>query len=338
MSARTSQAYLFVYFTGEDTPDAEAVHMAVTEGDDPLDGWVELAGGRAVLTSTLGEGGLRDPHLLRSPAGERFYLLATDLRIHGGNDFGAAQEHGSRSIAVWESRDLVQWSEQRLVEVSGPEVGNTWAPEAFWDDERGEYVVYWASALYPAVPGPTAAALDRPDPAPRRIADSYQRMLLATTTDFTTFTAPQVWIDDRRGPGRGMIDSTVVRDGTGTYYRFTKDEASMLPRLERSADLRSTSWELVAERLGEGQPNPWGGVFTAGEGPTALRSGTGEHWYLFVDQPGYHGGQGYMAFAGDLTTGTFTAVDARLPRRARHGTVLAVTAEERDRLLAAYGG
>jgi len=319
------EGYFFPYFEGESTPDGESVYFSVSEGDDPLD-WVELNDAEPVLTSTLGEKGLRDPFVIRSPEGDRFFLLATDLRIYGGNNFANAQERGSRALMIWESTDLVHWSEQRSVTVSSEYAGNTWAPEAFYDARRGEYVVYWASALYPTT-----------STANRRIADSYQRMMYATTRDFVTFSEPQVWIDEKRGNGLGMIDSSIV-EHEGTYYRFTKDEAYMIPRLETSTDLRSTDWDLVAEKIGYGQPNPWGGTFTAGEGPTVFKSNTEEKWYLFMDQPSYHGGQGYMPFEStDLGSGVWTAVDAHLPSSPRHGTVLPVTAAEHAALVAAYG-
>jgi hypothetical protein len=133
----------------------------------------------------------------------------------------------------------------------------------------------------------------------------------------------------------GFIDSSIVAHD-GTYYRFTKDEAYMLPRLEKSTDLHALDWELVAERVAHGQPNLWGGTFTEGEGPTAFQSNTEDAWYLFVDQPSYHGGKGYLPFrTTDLDAGVFTAVDADLPRSPRHGTVMPITAAERDRLLSA---
>ena len=323
----TFTAYLFVYFTGESYADDEAIRFAVTAGDDPLSGWVELDGGRPLLSSVLGERGLRDPHLVRRPTDGRYFLIATDLRIQGRpGGFAAAQQTGSRDIMVWESADLVTWSPQRRLTIAPPGAGNAWAPEAVWDADREEFFVFWASALYPS----DVAPVDR------RIADSYQRMFFATTTDFVTVSEPQLWIDERRGPGLGFIDTTIVLDG-GVHYRFTKDEATMLPVLEKSQDLHALNWERIAERIGHGQPNPWGGIFTEGEGPTAFRSDRDGSWYLFIDQPAYHGGAGYLAFRiTDLDAGTLEAVPAELPRRPRHGTVLPITAAERDRLLAAY--
>ena len=46
------------------------------------------------------------PFIIRSPKGDRFYLLATDLRIHGNGDWDAAQRFGGKHIEVWESTGL----------------------------------------------------------------------------------------------------------------------------------------------------------------------------------------------------------------------------------------
>ncbi|WP_448808700.1 alpha-L-arabinofuranosidase C-terminal domain-containing protein [Agromyces bauzanensis] len=326
-------AYFFPHFVGESTDDGEEIYFAASVGNDAEE-WMTLNDGESVLASTLGEQGLRDPFIIRSPEGDRFFLIATDLKIYGGGDFGTAQETGSRSIMVWESTDLVNWSDQREVVVAPENAGNTWAPEAYWDEAAGEYVVYWASALYPA---------DLPADQ-RDISTSYQRMMYATTRDFVTFSEPQVWIDEPQGAGRGMIDSTVAKDGD-TYYRLTKDESYMGVRQERSADLRRTQgvteddgWELMAERIGFGQPNPWGGTFTGGEGPSIFKSNTDDTWYLLQDQPSYHGGQGYMLFeSSDLAGAEWTSVpSAKLPESPRHGTVIPVTATEYQRLLETY--
>lgn len=317
-------AYLFPHFVGESTPEGEQIYFAASRGNTVRE-WQYLNSGRPVLRSELGERGLRDPFILRSGKGDRFFLLATDLRVYGDGDFIRAQERGSSHIMIWESTDLVHWGEQRMVKVSSELAGNTWAPEAIWAQELGVYVVYWASNLYPG--GPAEG---------RRNAQSYNRMMYATTSDFITFSEPQVWIDVRREAGYGTIDSTVVRHD-GMYYRFTKDERPDIMQVfqERSPDLLrltdgaiGSTWELLAERIGADH-------ITHGEGPIVVKSNTEAKWYLFQDWPPYGGGEGYRLFETDaLDSGRWTLTDgARLPASLRHGTVLPITQSEYEYLL-----
>lgn len=55
--------YLFAHFTGEG-PDGEQIHFAVSR--DGLR-WRDLNGGKPVLRSAIGTGGVRDPFLVRHP-------------------------------------------------------------------------------------------------------------------------------------------------------------------------------------------------------------------------------------------------------------------------------
>ncbi|WP_245778283.1 immunoglobulin-like domain-containing protein [Lentzea xinjiangensis] len=312
--------YGFFYFTGESSAIGEQIYAAASNGDNPLD-FSEVNNGRPILRSSLGELGVRDPFILRSPGGDRFYLLATDLKINGGRGWDAAQRTGSRSIMVWESADLRNWSRQRSVQVSPPTAGNTWAPEAFWDAKRGSYVVYWASKLY--------AEND-----PGHTGNSYNRMMYATTRDFVTFSPAKVWID----PGYSVIDSTVI-EHNGTYYRYTKDErnnsstspCSKFITAEKSTDLLDPDYDFVAECIGKGTSTSPG--LSAGEGPTGFKSNTENKWYLFIDE---YGGRGYVPFeTTDLASGKWTmSTGARLPASPRHGTVLPVTQAELNRLTA----
>lgn len=315
--------YLFTYMTGEGTPDGEQVHFALSDGDDPLN-WYELNGGEPVLTSDLGEEGVRDPFVVRSPEDGTFYLVATDLRIHGDWDWDRAVRHGSHSLMVWESDDLVNWSDQREVEVAPPDAGNTWAPEAHWDSERGQFVVYWASALY---------GEDDPD----RTGDAHQRMMHATTTDFEEFSEPEVWHD----PGHAVIDSTVVEHGD-SYFRYTKDERDPSDghecakhiTAERSDDLLDTSWVHIADCIGQGSEDSPG--IDQGEGPTVFASNSEDKWYLFIDE---FTDRGYVPFeTTDLASGEWSMVEEySLPESSRHGTVMPITQAEHDRLSAAWG-
>lgn len=245
--------------------------------------------------------------------------MATDLRIGPGgdeDDWAQCQRFGSRYIVVSESYDLLAWSEPRLLPVAPPEAGNAWAPEAYFDESTQSYLIYWASVLYQSEQA--------------RVAGSgYNRMLAASTVNFRSVHDVRAWVD----PGHSVIDATVVEDG-GYFYRFIKDErsadsstpAAKFITLERSRSLSADDYTLVGE--GIGSPDSSGGVGVVhGEGPIAVRSLDGSHWYLFIDEFGL---RRYLPFeSARLDAGSWRlAVDHDLPAGASHGSILELTSEE----------
>ncbi|GAB1317060.1 hypothetical protein MFIFM68171_07270 [Madurella fahalii] len=103
--------YLYVYFTGERLPAGEQVYMAVSNDNDP-GSWTTLNSGKPVLISDVGMKGIRDPSLIISPDRSKFYLINTDLKVYGlgWNNGTCFTCNGSKSIIVWESTDLVNWT------------------------------------------------------------------------------------------------------------------------------------------------------------------------------------------------------------------------------------
>lgn len=300
----TPGGYLFVTFKGESTPRTEQVYFGLSRDGR---GWEALQGGRPVLTSDVGEKGARDPFVLRAHGGGKAFLIATDLSIHRNPNWSRAVRAGSRSLLVWETADWVNWDGPRLVEVAPPDAGCTWAPEAIYDEERGDYLVFWASTTG---------------------RDDFQRHRIwaARTKDFRTFSPPFIYIEKPTT----IIDTTIVRDG-GRYHRFTKDEKYKAITLE------------VADRL-EG---PWHDVpgfslakLVGYEGPACFplagADGRPPAWCLLLDH--YSKGEGYKPFiAAGLEGGAFVpASDFVFPFRFRHGTVVPVSADEYERLRRAF--
>ena len=307
--------YFFAYFAGEGYSDGEQIYFASSQ--DGMN-WDDLNDNNPVLTSTLGEKGVRDPFIIRSPEGDKFYLIATDLKINGGNGWDAAQNSGSQSLMIWESTDLVNWSDQRMVEVSADiDAGCTWAPEATYDAKTGEYVVYWASRT-PNV-------------------DTKQRLYYAKTRDFYTFTEPKQYIDY----DQSSIDTTMI-ENNGTYYRFTKNEGGSTNELgaltktiflEKSDSVLGTFTQIKSDSLNSNQYV---------EGPTIFKlnqdDAKTDTWCLLVDD---FGGSGYYPLiTTDLESGEFTKPETgtyKMPSRARHGTPIRVTAAEYKAIMKAYG-
>lgn len=307
------EAYLLTYMLGEGSSRGEQVYFGLSQGNDPLN-YDALNNGNPVLESNLGEKGVRDAYIIRSPEGDKFYLIATDLKIHGDGNWGRASTYGSRYISIWESTDLVNWSKQRLGLVSSELAGNTWAPEIFYDHEAGEYMIFWASRMFE-----TPDKTDNPD----------QRIMYTKTRDFYNFTPAEEYFN----PGFSVIDTTII-EHNGKYYRFTKDErnrSGSAPHGKRVfQDVGDSLFgEFTTIREGIGSE-----TISQGEGPLIFKSNTEDKWYLFIDN---YGGVGYVPFVStDLDSGEWTAVpqgEYRLThQRPRHGTVLPITASEYERL------
>lgn len=299
--------FLFVTFKGEQTPMTEQLYFALSQ-----DGrhWDALNGGNPVLISALGEKGVRDPYLLRSHDGKIFYIIATDLSINRNHDWGRAVKAGSKSIVIWDSTDLVHWSAPRLVKVAADDAGCTWAPEAVYDDETGDYLVFWAST---------------------NKSDNFskQRIWAARTKDFITFSKPFIYIEKPQH----VIDTDIVREN-GHYYRFSKDEKNKAITMEVSDKLMGPWSDVPGFSLA---------TMTGYEGPECYQieppmGSKPATWCLILDC--YSKGTGYHPFiTSDLSKGQFTPGDNfSFPFHFRHGAILPLSSDEYQRLKSASFG
>ncbi len=300
-------AYLFTHFKGaQRTPDDEQVYFAVSK-----DGytWHNLNGGKPVLRSTLGEGGVRDPHIMRSHDGKKFFLIATDLFIYGKwteskEGWYRCQREGSNSIMIWESEDLVNWSEQRMVEVGTPDAACAWAPECIYDDTKGDYFVYWSSRC----------GFDNHE---------KQRIYSAHTKDFVTFTEPRLYIER----DFSVIDTSMIKAGD-KYYRFTKDhdKAQIFMEVSDAPEGEFKEIESFSMRGESGY-----------EGPTAYKMNGEDKWCVLMDA--FATDKGYQPYlTEDLDSGIFAPQEGfNTPDPFRHGTVMPITDEEYNRLVTDYG-
>ena len=277
------------------------------------------------------QAGVRDPYLIRSPEGDKIFLIATDLSIYyrGGWGNAAATSTGSTKLVVWESTDLVNWTEPRLVDVARkiPGAGCAWAPEAFYDEATGNYVVYWATAS-----DESNAVGDR------------MNMYYCTTRDFYTFTDPVLWIDR----DHSIIDTTMIYDeNTKKYYRASGDGQITIEQ----SDSIYEGWEIIGTLSGIFNNNNYSGSKL--EGPeffkyneddylTDTAGNPVETWGLMCDQ--YAEGKGYLPFRStnlaDMTTESWSrASDVNFASlKKRHGTILPVTRAEYKAVRKAFAG
>jgi hypothetical protein len=307
--------YLLAHFTGE-SANGEQIYLA--HSTDGLH-WTDLNRGGPVLLSTVGTRGVRDPAIVRSPAGDRYWIIATDLRIASGTSWSDAANRGSTSLVVWESTDLVNWSAPRLVNVAGgiSGAGNAWAPEAIYNAATGDYVVYWATNS-------------------NRNGVTKHRIYYARTSDFRTFTAAQLFIE--RGGSQGIIDTQIVEVPTGVGgFRYYRASADGHITIEGSNSILG-SWTNIGNLSHMGISNGATGGNVV-EGPMWAQFNGRSEWALWLDQ--FATGRGYMPITSTnlgSTQNFRTRSDYAMgTNRKRHGSILNLTAAEGSRVLARWG-
>lgn len=343
--------YLLVHFIEDPDGYAERIYMDISDGDNPRR-WIPLNGGKPILTSSLGTTGVRDPHIIRNPETGVWTILATDLRVFGGDDggWGEWSHHGSTRLIVWQSDDLVHWSEPHTLDMAAKpdgtrlELGMAWACECLWVPDyypqghtggRGAFVMYWSSKLF--------ADADT-EHADERVTDS---VLWGVTTDFTqeSYEYGGVFIDT----GGNSIDTTMIHrnlpDGGTRTYRITKDNSFGNGIWMDATDARrwwlpDAEWTRVQTHIGaayvpDGNPS---GV----EGPAVFANHhncgkPSDEWYLFVDViPSI----GYRPMTThDLDQGWRMLDDPEysLTAHTKHGGVASLTRADYERLIAADG-
>ena len=295
--------YIFAHFIGEQK-DGEQIYFALSR--DGLH-WQDLNKGQLILRSEIGEAGARDPFLIRSPWGGKYFLIATDLRIEAGKGWGVAQYEGSRDILVWESDNLIDWNGPVAHTIGVEGAGCVWAPEAIYDKEKDAILLFWASMV--KLEGD---------------AEPKQRIYASYTRDFKNFTEPFIFLEKENH----VIDSTIIYD-KGVYYRYTKDETTKNICIDVSETLNPTDFkELKSTTLSD--------LFGV-EGPEIFKFNDREEWCLVVDRFATH--KGYLPLVTDnLACGEFRILDdaefCMGETIKRHGGILPVTEEEYQALAA----
>lgn len=372
------EAYLFGHFVGEGY-GKEVKGEKVATGEQMFFALADVGQGlkfkdmnkstmsnlKPVLSSNVGERGVRDPYICRSPEGDSFYLIATDLSVYTrggwGNNAGQATKTGSHSIVIWESHDLVNWTEARLIEVAAENAGMAWAPEMTYCEETGEYLIFFSSTILDDYSkGVNAKILKR---------DS---VYYTTTRDFVHFTETKQFIDNQPYPKgytnkeetdqyatnndeRKIIDGSVMKIGDW-YYSAAKDGGNNENHggilIQKTQDLYdSESWEKVMNLADtgfkvQGNNDPTNKCLEGPEwfylnkadrqDPDTMEIGLMADYYANTSV-------GYIPFGTTdvedktawraLTSGTDYSFAGQTKR---HGTILRITAEEAERLKEAY--
>ncbi|WP_207492339.1 glycoside hydrolase family 43 protein [Aridibaculum aurantiacum] len=224
---------------------------------------------------------MRDPSIVQGPDGT-FHLVFTSAW------------KGSKTFGYASSKDLINWTEQRALPVMTHEATtvNVWAPELFYDDERDQFIIIWASTI--------------PHRFERGIEEeeNNHRMYYVTTKDFKTFSDTKLFLD----PGFSVIDCVIVKRGKDDYVLVLKDNT----RPERNIKIA-----FAKDPLGPyTKPSaPFTPNFT--EGPAVAKVDDG--YIIYYDQ---YRDKIYGAMkTKDFINFTDVTKEVKVPEAHKHGTI-----------------
>jgi hypothetical protein len=289
VSAQSDSVYIFAYFKNN---GQDGLHLAYS-----TDGfaWSALKKDSSFLKPTVAKDKLmRDPCIIRGADG-LFHMVWTV----SWNDKG---------IGYANSKDLINWSEQRFVPVMMHEdsARNCWAPEITYDAKSKQYMIYWAT---------TIAGKYKADP---KVENGYNhRMYYVLTKKFKTFSKTNMLYDK----GFNVIDATIVPDGK-QFLMFLKDET----REPVQKNLKIATSKKLNKSYSDAS-TPITGNYWA-EGPTTLRINGG--WIVYFDKYRDHN---YGAVQStDLKNWIDVSDKLIMPKGIRHGTIFTVSRKEFEQL------
>lgn len=287
MKEKEKDVYMFTSFH---EPATDGLRYLYSE-----DGFSWTSLDTTFLTPNVGPSKLmRDPSMIRGTNGV-FHLVWT-TGWHGDLGFGYAN-----------SKDLIHWSAQKFIPImeSDTTTVNVWAPELFYDDDKEEYIIVWASTI--------------PFKFPRGIEDekNNHRMYYTVTKDFNCFSEPKLFCD----PGFSVIDAVIVKRDQHDYVLVLKDNTRPNRNLK------------VA--FGKTPVGPWSKASEAFsgnlvEGPTVLKMD--EAWYIFCDV--YKEYRYGVYKTTDFINFTDVSEQFSIPKGHKHGTIFTASRSILDGIMA----
>lgn len=224
---------------------------------------------------------MRDPSMVRTPDGA--YHLVWTSSWNGDHGFGYAN-----------SKDLIHWSEQQFIPamVNEPTTINTWAPEIFYDDEKGEFIVVWASCI----PGRFERGIEE--------ENNNHRLYYITTKDFKNISETKLFYD----PGFSAIDAVIVKRAKDDYVLVHKDNTRPNRNLKVAFGKTPIGPYSAASE-------PFTDMFT--EGPTVVK--LKDEYYIYFDA--YREKMYGAVKTKDFITFTKANEDISIPQLHKHGTI-----------------
>eukprot|EP00039_Didymoeca_costata_P014416 m.232610 g.232610 ORF g.232610 m.232610 type:complete len:369 (-) comp16021_c0_seq10:32-1138(-) len=339
----TCAAVLFVYFG----PGGEIVSFALSEDGRHFN---TLNSGKPIpaLMPSINGTSIRDPFVRKSPADNKWHMVATNGQGFGGTD----------TILHWSSSDLISWSQEQRLPVMAKfinDVAYDWAPEWVWDSARQEHVVFWATQWKTGQGHFNSSCSNN--------LTSRFAFWAVTTKDFQTYSDPFILYDPHcmtswYAPmhyGDGGIDGDILQGPDGMYHFYYKDSRAPEPtgvdpmqktsgiRIAKTQDVQTWDTAPLAPIVG-----PWGT-----EGPELLVVNDTIHLYFDCSfqptPPGYPRPPYGLAIAkypdladpsawvtvpGSCTGDNASSVS--FPKGATHGSFVCVTMSEYEALLKSF--
>lgn len=314
-------SYLFAFFSNN-SPYGEQIRYAIS--DDGFN-YTSLNQGRPVVASdTIAlKKSIRDPYITRSQDGKTFYMVMTDMR----SDEGWQSNDG---LILMKSSDLIHWQHTaidfptRFPNLKGFDRKNlhaVWAPQIIWDEEAGKYMIYYSIGRHD---------WEYPTEDPNFNQPYFKIFYSYINGEFTDITEPQLLFDF----GTAVIDGDIVYNPQDKeYVLFFKDEGRSVMNKgfrTRQGVMRATSKKLTGPYAIEWRHIQKEGQFPV-EGSSVFPLIGSDEYILMYDCYA----QGFYQFCKSKDLKNFTFVQNTKTYgdfTPRHGSVMHITADERERL------
>lgn len=314
-------SYLFAFFSNN-SPYGEQIRYAIS--DDGFN-YTSLNQGRPVVASdTIAlKKSIRDPYITRSQDGKTFYMVMTDMR----SDEGWQSNDG---LILMKSSDLIHWQHTaidfptRFPNLKGFDRKNlhaVWAPQIIWDEEAGKYMIYYSIGRHD---------WEYPTEDPNFNQPYFKIFYSYINGEFTDITEPQLLFDF----GTAAIDGDIVYNPQDKeYVLFFKDEGRSVMNKgfrTRQGVMRATSKKLTGPYAIEWRHIQKEGQFPV-EGSSIFPLIGSDEYILMYDCYA----QGFYQFCKSKDLKNFTFVQNTKTYgdfTPRHGSVMHITADERERL------
>ena len=295
-------AYLFTYFNSNAPEDEQICYALSDDGYNftPLnDGLPVIESDTIALTQCV-----RDPHILRCEDGKTFYMVATDMKSSLGWS-------SNRGMVLLKSTDLIHWQHSTVnfptrYTKTWKNVIRVWAPETIYDHKTGKYMVFYSL----------------------RTSDhgSYDKIYYQyANKDFTDLEGEPKWLFDA---GNATIDGDIVwNEADQLYHLFYKQESGR-GIYQAVAKNLTDKWEMLPGNVEQTKESV--------EGVGVCKAIDGKSWIIMYDC--YGNGHYQFCRSEDLKTFHFVQnTETKGKFTPRHGTIIPITQQEKERLLKEFG-